>query len=101
VHGFCLRHQVTWHAPFAAVDNPHRSSPTLCPPPVQQASTEVLSFRQAARRVVKEAGLVGLFGRGLGIKVFGNGLQGMTFGVVWRYLDDCVFSANAPMACRR
>ena len=57
----------------------------------KQASGELLTYGDAARRVVNTDGMIGLFGRGLGIKLLGNGLQGMTFGVLWRLMDECVF----------
>ena len=37
--------------------------------------------------------MIGLLGRALSTKLLGNGLQGMSFGVLWRLMDDCVFEA--------
>lgn len=66
----------------------------------KQASSELLTYGDAARRVVQTDGMIGLFGRGLGVKLLGNGLQGMTFGVLWKLMDDYVFQVprNAPLA---
>jgi len=32
----------------------------------------------------------GLFGRGLGTRVLANGLQGLMFSVLWKYLQDAI-----------
>jgi len=37
--------------------------------------------------VIAQDGLVGLFGRGLKTRIFTNGLQGMTFSVLWKFME--------------
>jgi len=66
----------------------------------KQASSEMMSYGDAARRVVAADGMIGLFGRGLGIKLLGNGLQGMTFGVLWRLMDEMVFYQPSSSSTR-
>ena len=41
----------------------------------KQANKEHVSYPEAFKRIVKEDGLVGLFGRGLSTKIMANGLQ--------------------------
>jgi hypothetical protein len=60
----------------------------------KQASTEHISYPQVVRNVIKEDGLVGLFGRGLSTKIISNGFQGVMFSVLWKYMDDFLFPKN-------
>jgi len=57
----------------------------------KQANTEYVSYPEAVRRVVKEDGWGGLFGRGLKTKILANGLQGIMFSVLWKYIDEKFF----------
>jgi Mitochondrial carrier protein len=57
----------------------------------KQANTENVSYPEALRRVIKEDGLSGLFGRGLKTKIIANGLQGLMFSVLWKLIDDKIF----------
>lgn len=57
----------------------------------KQANTEHVSYPEAVRRVVKEDGWGGLFGRGLKTKILANGLQGIMFSVLWKYIDEKFF----------
>jgi len=57
----------------------------------KQANTEAISYPEAVRRVIKEDGVLGLFGRGLQTKIIANGLQGLMFSVLWKYIDDAFF----------
>ena len=54
----------------------------------KQANTEAISYPEAVRRVIKESGLGGLFGRGLSTKIVSNGFQGLLFSVLWKYVDE-------------
>jgi hypothetical protein len=54
----------------------------------KQANTESLSYPECLRRVIKEDGLAGLFGRGLSTKIIANGLQGVMFSVLWKLIDE-------------
>ena len=57
----------------------------------KQANSEAISYPEAVRRVVKEDGVLGLMGRGLQTKIIANGLQGLMFSVMWKYIDDAFF----------
>lgn len=57
----------------------------------KQASVELLTYRQTTEQILATDGVKGLLGRGLGLRLMANGVQGMAFGVVWKYLDDCIF----------
>jgi hypothetical protein len=60
----------------------------------KQANTETISYPEALKRVLKEDGLVGLFGRGLKTKIIANGLQGLMFSVLWKLIDDKIFKKD-------
>jgi hypothetical protein len=60
----------------------------------KQANTESISYPEALRRVIKEDGLAGLFGRGLQTKIIANGLQGLMFSVLWKLIDDKIFKKD-------
>merc|ERR1711968_121532 len=57
----------------------------------KQANTEAISYPEAVKRVVAEDGWGGLFGRGLKTKILANGLQGVMFSVLWKYIDEKFF----------
>ena len=57
----------------------------------KQANTETISYPEAIRRVIKEDGVSGLFGRGLSTKIVANGLQGLMFSVLWKMIDEQFF----------
>lgn len=58
----------------------------------RQTNTEHVSYPEAIKRVIKEDGVAGLFGRGLGTKIFSNGMQGLLFSVLWKLIDDALFA---------
>eukprot|EP01006_Ploeotia_vitrea_P023726 TRINITY_DN56323_c0_g1_i1.p1 TRINITY_DN56323_c0_g1~~TRINITY_DN56323_c0_g1_i1.p1 ORF type:complete len:296 (-),score=-6.20 TRINITY_DN56323_c0_g1_i1:34-921(-) len=57
----------------------------------RQASTEKISYVEVAKRVIEKEGYIGLFGRGLKTKIMANGIQGIMFSVLWKYLDEAMF----------
>ena len=57
----------------------------------KQANTETISYPEVVRRVIKEDGIAGLFGRGLSTKIVANGLQGLMFSVLWKMIDEQFF----------
>jgi hypothetical protein len=61
----------------------------------KQAHTEHISYPEVLRRVIKEDGIAGLFGRGLKTKIVANGLQGIMFSVLWKLIDDKFFNKKA------
>lgn len=72
----------------------------------KQANKEHVSYPDAVKRIIKEDGLVGLFGRGLSTKIMANGLQVRFLGVLSRTHTLVVAWAmngirlwNKPPAC--
>ncbi len=57
----------------------------------KQANEEAITYPQALKRVLAEDGVMGLLGRGLKTKIIANGLQGLMFSVLWKYIDDLWF----------
>ena len=47
-----------------------------------------MSYMDAARIVIRQDGVQGLFCRGLTTRLVSNGFQSMVFTVVWRYLSE-------------
>lgn len=64
----------------------------------KQANTESVSYPEALRRIIKEDGLGGLFGRGLQTKIIANGLQGLMFSVLWKLIDEKLFKSGGSKA---
>lgn len=60
----------------------------------KQSNTENISYPEALKRVLKEDGWAGLMGRGLKTKILANGMQGLMFSVLWRYIDDLWFKKD-------
>lgn len=54
----------------------------------RQTHSRPLSYLGAAQQVVAQDGVLGLLGRGLRTKLLANGVQGATFSVAWRYLEQ-------------
>jgi hypothetical protein len=60
----------------------------------KQSNTEKVSYPVALKRVIAEDGIMGLLGRGLKTKIIANGLQGLMFSVLWKYIDDALFKKD-------
>jgi hypothetical protein len=58
-------------------------------------SKRVVTYSEAIRMVVAADGWLGLFGRGLGTRVFGNALQSIVFTVIWRSFADAADKMEA------
>jgi hypothetical protein len=54
----------------------------------KQTHPDSLTYPQTARLIIKEDGLIGLFGRGLKTRILANGVQGMLFAVLWKSLEE-------------
>lgn len=54
----------------------------------KQTSTEPVTYPNAVREVIAKDGIVGLFGRGLKTRILTNGLQGLMFTVLWKYMEE-------------
>lgn len=57
----------------------------------RQSSTEKISYPEVAKRVIAKEGIMGLLGRGLQTKIIANGMQGIMFSVLWKYIDEAMF----------
>ncbi|KAF2661466.1 mitochondrial carrier [Lophiostoma macrostomum CBS 122681] len=50
----------------------------------RQVNDTRVSYSEAAKRVIREDGKLGLFGRGLKTRLLANGLQGLLFSILWK-----------------
>eukprot|EP00349_Pseudokeronopsis_sp_Brazil_P009453 CAMPEP_0202971594 /NCGR_PEP_ID=MMETSP1396-20130829/28524_1 /ASSEMBLY_ACC=CAM_ASM_000872 /TAXON_ID= /ORGANISM="Pseudokeronopsis sp., Strain Brazil" /LENGTH=294 /DNA_ID=CAMNT_0049701117 /DNA_START=58 /DNA_END=942 /DNA_ORIENTATION=+ len=57
----------------------------------KQANSDALTYREVISRVYAEGGIMAFLGRGLKTKIIANGLQGLMFSVLWKYIDDAFF----------
>ena len=57
----------------------------------KQSSTEIISYTNTIKNIVNENGIGSLFGRGLQTKLLSNGIQGIMFSVLWKYIDEKIF----------
>jgi len=54
----------------------------------RQVNDIQVSYVDAARLVIREDGILGLFGRGLPTRILCNGLQGLLFSILWKLFLD-------------
>lgn len=54
----------------------------------RQVNDTKVSYSQAAKLVVQQDGVSGLFGRGLPTRILCNGLQGIIFSILWKLFLD-------------
>jgi len=54
----------------------------------RQTSEVPISYREVAQTIIKQDGLMGLFGRGLQTRILSNGLQGIMFSIAWKFLQE-------------
>ena len=54
----------------------------------RQTSEKPISYYNAAKNIIKNDGLISLFGRGLKTRIIANGFQGMMFTVLWKYMME-------------
>ncbi|CAN8099766.1 unnamed protein product [Discula destructiva] len=54
----------------------------------RQVNETRVSYTEAARSVVLQDGILGLFGRGLKTRIIANGLQGILFSILWKLFLD-------------
>ncbi|KAK8052482.1 hypothetical protein PG993_003867 [Apiospora rasikravindrae] len=66
-----------------SVSNSLRVVKTYC-----QVNDTKVSYSEAARLVVLQDGISGLFGRGLKTRILANGLQGILFTILWKLFLD-------------
>lgn len=54
----------------------------------RQTFTHVISYPEVVRHVIKQDGLIGLFGRGLKTRLLANGMQGLMFSVLYKHFME-------------
>jgi hypothetical protein len=57
----------------------------------KQTCENPITYPQAVKNVVKEEGVLALFGRGLRTRILANGLQGLVFAVLWKAIQTKMF----------
>jgi len=55
---------------------------------IRQSSKEPITYSEAVNSVIKTDGVKGLLFRGLNTKILSNGVQGLTFTVMWNLIQD-------------
>ncbi|GAA5848193.1 hypothetical protein JCM8547_004439 [Rhodosporidiobolus lusitaniae] len=56
----------------------------------RQVSRRAVGYREAARVILREEGVKGLFGRGLKTRLLANGVQGVLFSVLWKAIGEAL-----------
>ena len=54
----------------------------------QSHTNPTITYRKIVDEIIAKDGVAGLLGRGLKIRLFTNGIQGIMFSVIWKYLDQ-------------
>lgn len=54
----------------------------------RQTCENPISYIEAAKKIVQNDGILSLFGRGLKTRILANGMQGMMFTVLWKYMME-------------
>ena len=54
----------------------------------RQTSETPISYLDAGKQIIKNDGILSLFGRGLKTRIISNGFQGMMFTVLWKYFME-------------
>ncbi|KAH8786284.1 mitochondrial carrier domain-containing protein [Hyaloscypha sp. PMI_1271] len=54
----------------------------------RQVNDTKVSYAEAARLIILDDGVIGLFGRGLKTRILCNGLQGLLFSILWKLFLD-------------
>lgn len=54
----------------------------------KQTSAEVMNYKQTVQNIIAKDGVIGLFGRGLKIRIITNGISGLLFSVMWKLFND-------------
>lgn len=57
----------------------------------KQSYNKEISYKDIIKEIIKKDGTQGLFGRGLPIRLMTNGIQGLMFSVIWKYLESMKF----------
>jgi hypothetical protein len=54
----------------------------------KQSYSEPVSYTNIVKTIIEKDGVVGLLGRGLPIRLFTNGIQGVIFSVLWKFFSN-------------
>jgi hypothetical protein len=54
----------------------------------KQTSQELANYKQTVQNIIAKDGVIGLFGRGLKIRLITNGISGILFSVCWKLFND-------------
>lgn len=54
----------------------------------KQTSEVPVTYVECAQKIIAKDGITGLMFRGLGTKIISNGMQGLLFNVLWKYISD-------------
>lgn len=54
----------------------------------RQTDAGLTSYSQSLTLIINRDGVKGLFFRGLGVRLFTNGIQGLLFNILWKYFDS-------------
>mmetsp|Transcript_17962 Transcript_17962/g.23263 ORF Transcript_17962/g.23263 Transcript_17962/m.23263 type:complete len:320 (+) Transcript_17962:160-1119(+) len=54
----------------------------------RQTYGDTISYMTAVQEIMKKEGLSGVFTRGLKTKLLGNGVQGIMFSILWKFLQE-------------
>ncbi|KAK9900394.1 mitochondrial carrier [Cystobasidium minutum MCA 4210] len=54
----------------------------------RQVNQSRIGYVEAAKRIIREEGILSLLGRGLVTRILANGLQGILFSVLWKLFQD-------------
>ncbi|KAI5474362.1 hypothetical protein MNV49_003494, partial [Pseudohyphozyma bogoriensis] len=56
----------------------------------RQVHASKVGYVESAKRIVRQDGWAGLFGRGLRTRILSNGLQGLMFSILWKLFQDAI-----------
>ena len=56
---------------------------------------ENINYQDTVKNIIKNDGLLGLFGRGLKTRILTNGIQGILFTICWKYIEETINKKNS------
>ena len=59
----------------------------------KQTNKNSLSYLDTTKLIIKEDGILGLFGRGLKTRILTNGIQGIMFTITWKFIEEKIAQA--------
>ena len=58
----------------------------------KQTNQNNITYNDTVKMIIKEDGIIGLFGRGLKTRILTNGIQGIVFTICWKYIEKTFFN---------